>query len=198
MKRIFLAAMILGVTLTSCKNDKKTEAEETQQETENVAAPVNYNHKLTWTAFKTPDKVGVSGTFDQIELNGTKDSGDILKDMEGATFNIVTSTVNSGDQIRDPKLKDGFFAVLSGDISGKFVSFADGKATIDITMNDVSVTKVFDYTSDEFSLKINGTIDIIEDFKGDSAFNSIHELCKDLHMGKTWTDVDIAVEISKQ
>jgi len=197
MKRIFLAAMVLGVTLTSCKNDKKAETEETQAETENVAAPVSYNHKLTWTAFKTPEKVGVSGTFDQIELNGTKDSGDILKDMEGATFNIVTSTVNSGDQIRDPKLKDGFFAVLSGDISGKFVSFADGKATIDITMNDVSVTKVFDYTSDEFSLKINGTIDIIEDFKGESAFNSIHELCKDLHMGKTWTDVDIAVEISK-
>ena len=38
----------------------------------------------------------------------------------------------------------------------------------------------------------------INDFKGEGAFNSIHEMCKDLHFGKTWTDVEIAVEISKR
>lgn len=197
MKRIFLAALVLGMTLTSCKNDKKTQKEELYPETETVAN-VGYKHKLTWTAFKTPDKIGVEGTFDKIELTGTKDSGDILKDIEGATFNITTSSVNSADPLRDGKLKDGFFGVLNGDINGTFVSFADGKARVEITMNGVNATKDFDYTSDEYSLKINGTIDIINDFKGETAFNSIHELCKDLHLGKTWTDVDIAVEISKR
>src|SRR5690554_2945263 len=121
MKRIFLAALVLGMTLTSCKNDKKTQKEELYPETETVAN-VGYKHKLTWTAFKTPDKVGVEGTFDKIELTGTKDSGDILKDIEGATFNITTSSVNSADPWKNEKLKDGFSALLTAIITEKFVS----------------------------------------------------------------------------
>lgn len=197
MKKIILTAAVIGLTLTSCKNDKETQKEELYPETETVAAD-GYKHSLTWTAFKTPEKVGVNGTFDQIELTGTKDSGDVLKDVTGAQFSIVTSSVNTTDALRDGKLKDGFFGVLSGDIKGKFVSFEEGKANVEITMNEVTTTKIFDYTADNNGLKINGTIDIIEDFKGESAFNSIHELCKELHVGKTWTDVNIAVEISKK
>lgn len=199
MKRLLLTAVVLGLTLTSCKNEKDNKQEELYPEIEDSSAStVGYQHKLTWTAFKTPEKEGVNGTFDRIELNDVQSTGDILKDIEGATFQIAKSTVNTSDPLRDGTLNKGFFSVLSGEISGKFVSFEEDKARVEISMNGVNATKDFDFTSNDNTLEISGTIDIINDFKGEGAFNSIHEMCKDLHFGKTWTDVEIAVEISKR
>ena len=64
-------------------------------------------------------------------------------------------------------------------------------------MNGVSAKKEFAYTVTNNVLNIKGAIDIVNDFDATSAFNSIHELCKDLHAGKTFTEVDLEVEISK-
>src|SRR5690606_15039082 len=122
MKRIFLAALELGMTLTSCKNDKNTQKKELYPEPESVA-DVGYKHKLTWTAFKPPVELGSERTFDKSELTGTKDSGAILNDIEGAMFNITTASVNSAEALGDVKLKDGFFFVLIRDVNGTIVAF---------------------------------------------------------------------------
>ena len=189
----------LAIVTVSCKKEETKPAEPSQELQEvPLAEKVTYLPKLEWTAFKTPEKVGVKGTFNTIELNGAKDSGTIEEDIKEATFKIVPSSVNTTDPLRDGKLKDGFFAMMTGDITGKFIDFKEGKATVEITMNGVTVQKEFAYTATGDVLKINGSIDIIADFKGNKAFNSIHELCKELHAGKTWTDVEIAVEISKK
>ncbi len=189
----------LAIVTVSCKKEETKPAEPSQELQEvPLAEKVTYQPKLEWTAFKTPEKVGVKGTFNTIELNGAKDSGTIEEDIKEATFKIVPSSVNTTDPLRDGKLKDGFFAMMTGDITGKFIDFKEGKATVEITMNGVTVQKEFAYTATGGVLKINGSIDIIADFKGNKAFNSIHELCKELHAGKTWTDVEIAVEISKK
>ncbi len=189
----------LAIVTVSCKKEETKPAEPSQELQEvPLAEKVTYQPKLEWTAFKTPEKVGVKGTFNTIELNGAKDSGTIEEDIKEATFKIVPSSVNTTDPLRDGKLKDGFFAMMTGDITGKFIDFKEGKATVEITMNGVTVQKEFAYTATGDVLKINGSIDIIADFKGNKAFNSIHELCKELHAGKTWTDVEIAVEISKK
>lgn len=199
MKKIVWAMAALAIVTVSCKKEETKPAEPSQELQEvPLAEKVTYQPKLEWTAFKTPEKVGVKGTFNTIELNGAKDSGTIEEDIKEATFKIVPSSVNTTDPLRDGKLKDGFFAMMTGDITGKFIDFKEGKATVEITMNGVTVQKEFAYTATGDVLKINGSIDIIADFKGNKAFNSIHELCKELHAGKTWTDVEIAVEISKK
>ena len=199
MKKIVWAIAALAIVTVSCKKEETKPAGPSQELQEvPLAEKVTYQPKLEWTAFKTPEKVGVKGTFNTIELNGAKDSGTIEEDIKDATFKIIPSTVNTTDPLRDGKLKDGFFAVMTGDITGKFIDFKEGKAKVDITMNGVTTQKEFAYTVTGDVLKINGSIDIIADFKGNKAFNSIHELCKELHAGKTWTDVEIAVEISKK
>lgn len=200
MKKSIMALALLATVFVGCKKEQTaTTEEQTQLEEVPVAAKVNYVHKLEWTAFKTPEKLGVPGTFTDIELSGAKDSGNIEEDIKDATFKIVTSTVDTKDPTRDGKLINGFFALMAGEnITGKFVDFKDGKATVEITMNKVTKQKEFDYTIVGNTLNIKGSVDIIADFDGTTAFNSIHELCKDLHAGKTWTDVDINVEITKQ
>lgn len=198
MKKTIAALALCAAVFVGCKKEEAKKAEEPQLEEVPVAEKVSYLHKLEWTAYKTPDKIGVSGTFNDIELSGAKDSGNIEQDIKDATFKVVTSTVNSKDQERDTKLFNSFFKLMAGDITGKFVDFKDGKATIEITMNGVTKQKEFTYTIIGNTIALKGNIDIIADFDGIKAFNSIHELCKELHADKTWTEVDINVEITKQ
>ena len=200
MKKSIVALMLIATAFVSCK---KEEVKPVDQSTELQEVPLEektvYTYALEWTAFKTPEKVGVKGSFDSIELIGAKDTGKVEEDIKDATFKINSLTVNTTDPTRDAKLKDGFFNVMAGGvITGKFVDFKDNKAHVEITMNGVTAEKEFAYTVEGETLKIHGSIDIIKDFKGETAFNSIHELCKDLHMGKTWTDVDINVTIGKK
>lgn len=198
MKKTIAALALCAAVFVGCKKEEAKKAEEPQLEEVPVAEKVSYLHKLEWTAYKTPDKIGVSGTFNDIELSGAKDSGNIEQDIKDATFKVVTSTVNSKDQERDTKLFNSFFKLMAGDITGKFVDFKDGKATVEITMNGVTKQKEFTYTLIGNTIALKGNIDIIADFDGTKAFNSIHELCKELHADKTWTEVDINVEITKQ
>ncbi len=181
----------------SCKKEE-VKVEEPQLEEVQLEEKAAYLPTMQWTAYKTPEKIGVSGTFNTIELTGTKDSGKIEEDLKGAAFKIVTSTVNSKDPIRDGKLAESFFKLMAGDITGKFVDFKDGKATVEITMNGVTKQKEFAYTVTGETLSFNGTVDIIADFSAEKAFNTLHELCKDLHAGKTFTEVDVKGEITKK
>lgn len=197
MKKSILALALIATVFASCKKEEAKKPEEAPLE-EVILEEVAYKNKLEWTAFKTPDKIGVKGTFDAIEVTGVKDSGTVDQDYKGATFKITPSSVNTTDAGRDEKLKTAFFGIMTGDITGKFVDFKDGKAIVELKMNGVNKTKEFTYTMVDNVLKINGSIDIILDFEGTTAFNSLHELCKDLHMGKTWTDVEINVEIAKK
>lgn len=196
MKKSIIAFALCAAFLTSCKKEE-VKVEEHQLEEVQLEEKATYNHKLEWTAYKTPEKIGVTGSFDSIVLNNVGSTGTIEGDIKGADFKVDTKTVNTNDATRDGKLVEGFFKLMNGEISGKFIDFKEGKATVEITMNGVSTEKEFTYTVNETTLTINGSIDIINDFDGTSAFNNLHELCKDLHMGKTWTEVDLKVVISK-
>lgn len=199
MKKKLLTLALIGALVVSCGKKEETKVEELYP-TEVTAASeqkVNLDYTLEWTAFKTPKKVGVKGTFDKIELTDIKEAATLIESLEGAKFTVETPTVNSKDPLRDDKLKAGFFAKMAGNITGSFGTFKDGKVAVSITMNGVTKEKSFTYETTDDTVKINGSIDMIADFTANAAFDSIHELCKDLHEGKTWTDVDIAVEIKK-
>ncbi len=199
MKKKLLTLALIGALVVSCGKKEETKVEELYptEVTPVSEQKVNLDYSLEWTAFKTPKKVGVKGTFDKMELTDVKEAATLLESLEGSKFTVETPTVNSKDPLRDDKLKAGFFAKMAGNITGSFGAFKDGKVAVSITMNGVTKEKVFAYESTESSVKINGSIDMIADFTANAAFDSIHELCKDLHEGKTWTDVDIAVEIKK-
>lgn len=196
MKKSIIAFALCAAFFTSCKKEE-VKVEEHQLEEVQLEEKATYNHKLEWTAYKTPEKLGVKGSFDTITLSNVSETGTIEGDIKGAEFKVDTKTVNTNDATRDGKLVEGFFKLMNGEISGKFIDFKEGKATVEITMNGVSTEKEFTYTTNETTLTLNGAIDIVNDFEGTSAFNNLHELCKDLHMGKTFTEVDLKVVVSK-
>ncbi len=196
MKKIVLLLLITSLSF-SCSNKK--EKTEVITETKEVVSKGKFKYtpaqtKLTWTAYKTPKKVGVSGTFDNIKVQGNKNSDNIEDVLTGATFVINGLSVNSNNDIRDPKLVKFFFKNLARPtFKGEFGEFKNGNVDVTLTFNDVENVSAFKYTIQDNELKINGSIDILEDFKAKNAFNAIHEACNQLHEGKTWTDVSIEV-----
>lgn len=175
------------IVFFSCKNNSANESAESANLSEDVqptVVPVYDIDKttLTWTAFKTEKKVGVKGTFNDITLTDN-------------TFSINTESVDTGEpNIRDPKLVKFFFQTLADSkITGSYGTPKGDKIPMTIKMNGVEKSFDFNYEVNDTATVVTGTIDIVSDFGGSKALESINEACFELHEGKTWSDVDIQI-----
>lgn len=201
MKKTILAMLVAGMFVVSCGDKKADNAqvnqvEQTQDKQDTQKQDLNYT--LQWTAFKTPAKAGVNGSFTDVKLNGVDLKAATLEQgLQGATFAIVTKTVTTKDPARDQTLVTNFFDKMTGNINGFFGEFKDGKVLVHLTMNGKTIDKEFTYTNIENGVQLEGSIDIVSDFAAQTAFDTLHEACKGLHEGKTWTDVNIVVDITK-
>lgn len=145
--------------------------------------------KLVWTAFKTPLKKGVPGTFDDYGIQ-KEFSGKSLKDLlTSVKFNINTSSVNTNNKSRDAKIAKFFFGNMAGDkISGKFISYSKKVLTVELSMNGVTKEVPMSVTIDKENFEAKGFIDVL-DFSLAKSLAGINRACLELHQGKTWSDV---------
>ena len=205
MNKKLIAFGFATVMLAACgggEDESTDEAEETAG-TEESACTYSYDEGstvLTWTAFKLTEKVGVNGTFDQIDVTANDGAENMYDVLSGATFEIPVATVNSQDPVRDPKIRDFFFGNMAetANISGSMVSVTDGSGTVSITMNGVAVEYDGEIKTEDETITFLTTIDIT-DFQAQTALDSLGEACAEKHTGedgvrKFWTDVDIAVK----
>ncbi len=174
------------------------------------------SHELTWTAFKTTDKLGVPGTFDKFEV--TKLTSNSAKSLESwlksHSFQVDVASVNTKNPPRDKTLKEKFFDLLINSLakmkSGIYISgkvkpgskIEDGKFTGLLSLNGVEKEVPFTYSFKENLLELNGSIDLM-DFGLKKAYDSLHKACFDLHKGtdgvsKTWTQVDLNGKVQLQ
>lgn len=198
-----LALLLLSAAfLTSCGGETKKENEES---TEAVKETCTYSYiadstTLKWTAYKFTKRVGVSGTFNQIAVNNTKSADNPMGVLVGADFSMQTSSVNSGDAERDPKLIVFFFKKLANTdmITGKISSINDGEAVVTITMNNKTVDVVGKVVMEGNKVTLTTSINMT-DFEGLDAIASLNEACSALHTAedgsesKLWPDVSIVV-----
>jgi len=157
------------------------------------ASQCNYDLKelkIDWKAYKTPLKIGVGGTFDDVKIK-TSDKSSTKMFLESSTIVINTATVDSKNAGRDAKLVKYFFNIQGvKDIKVKVVSIKDKIITVAISMNGVTknVPMKLDLEANEAEAK--GFIDLA-DFKMIPSLKSINKSCYVLHKGKTWRDVEI-------
>ena len=154
---------------------------------------------LTFTAYKFPGdkKKGVNGTFKTINVKGATESKVAEEVLSNTTFSIPVSSLSTNDISRDGKLQDFFFKNLTNtsEIIGGFGEFGEGKVPVMLVLNDKKVTKDFKYEIHDGQMILIGQVDIIKDFGGSKALEAINEACKELHEGKTWSDVDLKAVI---
>ena len=148
-------------------------------------------HKVEWTAFKTPKKVGVKGSFESTKLD-MKASDSLTAVLRSAKVFIATDSVNSSHEGRDALLLNDFFHVQGVRGISVAVLEADKKKIVaNVTMQQKTHKVTFDYTVIDGNLYAKGKIDL-KDFGMLPSLEAINKACYDLHEGKTWQDVEIA------
>ncbi len=149
---------------------------------------------LTWTAFKTPKKVGVKGTFDAIALSTPANAQTIESFLMATSVTIDTAKVNSKHVERDAKLAHAFFGLMKPTITAHVKAISAKTLTVAITMNGITREVPMSYSYDGKKVSAQGAIELA-DFDAMGALSSINNACFDLHEGKTWSDVTIAFEL---
>jgi polyisoprenoid-binding protein YceI len=201
MKKISL--LILGlvfITCISCKNEEKAEITTDNKEKVSGLTIVKDSTKVKWTGFKTTEKIGVGGSFTQIELKDVKTGNTPEEVLEGVAFSIPVSSLFTDNEERDGKLKSIFFGTMKNtELLSGILNFRDNKLFITLSMNDVTkqIPSKYSITDNLFSMKT--TINI-NDFGGSTALSAISKACYELHKGpdgvsKTWETVNVMGEV---
>jgi polyisoprenoid-binding protein YceI len=148
---------------------------------------------VSWTAFKTPKKVGVGAKFIDFKITA-KNSKSVDDLLASANFTINSQSVDSGDKGRDAKIMTFFFKkMLKGtSITGKVLKAENGKADVEIVMNGATKVVPMTFKFDDASSKLTakGAIDVLE-FGMQSNLSAITKACYEKHEGVTWPNVDL-------
>lgn len=197
-KNVLLLSSV--VTLASCggHNHEETSAPDPAQQT----CTYTYNPDSTlvnWTAFKTTEKIGVSGTFNEVRISGTQVAQTVEEAMQSASFVIPVAGVNTTNPDRDKKIMEHFFGtmVATSDLTGSVVSLDALTAQVAISMNGVTDTVKMDVAITEGRIALSGVIEL-GDWSAQPNVDALNKVCYDLHKGadgvsKLWPEVKLEV-----
>lgn len=204
MKKLSILLIVLVLGFTACKNEKKesntdTNVEATSSEKFIIKPEAT---SVTWTAYKTTDKIGVGGEFTTI--NFEEQSGSTPQEaLNTLSFSIPISSLFTNDptNTRDGKIKTSFFGeMLDTDLLKGTITYEDASdiVVVALTMNGVTHNLPMDIIiTDERRVSITGTMNLA-DWNALDALAALNKVCFDLHKGpdgvsKTWEDVAIEV-----
>lgn len=207
MKNLKLIALgMILITAISCKDSKKSTEEKTP-ETPTMSATysvVNDSTKVSFTAYKTTEKLPVHGTFKEITLTNTGQGKTAFEALNGTKFSIPVSSLFTNDATgtRDPKILKFFFGIMKNTelISGEFKVSGENTCSIDVTLNGKTANIPLKYTSNsDTSLSFDGVMNL-ENWDGLAAVSSINNACKVMHTGKdgiskTWSEVAVHADV---
>ena len=153
---------------------------------------------VNWTAFKTPAKVGVKGSFTRPGLE-TRQKTDIclMSFLPTTTVHIETASVQTDNAERDANLVNAFFKNMTGEYIDAIIKRVDlekKELSVEITMNDITQTIFMPFTYVDKTFKAAGKIDVLN-FSASSALKALNEVCNEEHEGKTWSDVEVSFTI---
>lgn len=149
-----------------------------------------------WTAFKTPAKKGVDGSFASVTPGGENRAASIVALLEGSRLTIDGTSVDTGNTLRDATIADAFFSRFAA--GGAIVAAVGdargdddkGSLTLQVTMNGVEREVPMSYEHVGGRLTAVGYIDLL-DFALAKPRDSLAKACREQHQGKTWNDVVI-------
>lgn len=155
---------------------------------------------VKWTAFKTMEKVAVSGTFDDVKFKfGKVKNGSLESQLSNATATIDIMKVNLNDEVKNQNLKTYFFGAFQKKdpikVNFKAVSEGKNRGTIlaSVRMNGKTQKIPMQYEISGGKLVAKGILDLNQ-FGLDDARMSLQKGVDELHEGMTWSQVEIGFE----
>ncbi len=195
---LILFTFLIALAFISCKKEIKKEPAQFSVEQKTIT--------VKWTGYKTTAKKGVKGEFKRIIISNTKTDTTAIGVINGAKFEIPISSLASGNDERDGKLKQLFFGVMDATLSltGTLHLKNDGTGNILLKMNGVEKEIPITFIVSGQLIELEGTMNL-DDWNAQDALASLAKACFEKHKGedgisKTWSEVTIgaAVYLSKK
>ena len=220
MKNIYKWGVIpsfLVILFTFCNNQNKTESTQNNIKQDQVSYKLDMtynaerpeNTEVNWYAYKTNEKIKVSGSFSEFSSDRENKSFNSIDDLvEGLYFSISSLSSSSGDETRDLNIKDNFFKYLTDNFQINGTLGKPINDSIDISFDVFEKNRPIRFAYSSFVIpdcqygdqiiEIKGTINLVNHFDG-VAYSSIHAKCVDLHKGadgisRTWEEVDVHIK----
>jgi polyisoprenoid-binding protein YceI len=145
MKRVIPFFIAIVLAASSCGDKSKQIGNATAENC--LLALVDTSVVVKWTAYKTTEKIGGSGTFDIVSVGGytkAETAADVLKN---ASFEIPVTSINSGVADRDGKIFGYFFSnmVNTSLLAGQVLEAGQEQWKVGLVMNDVRDTLIFNF-----------------------------------------------------
>lgn len=200
---------ILVVLVSSCSSSDQSKEVDLRNNSETVLTEKKIAQqyalketeiKVNWTSFKFSDRVAVGGTFDQVLSKPKNSYGSVETILEKAKLDVVTSSVNSNNEVRDSKLRTYFFERWNTDtIYGEIISASNGKGRLNLTMNKINHQVKYSYHLQSDTLILSSKIDL-KHWKVEDALDMLNKVCADPHTGvdgisKLWSEIEISVQL---
>ena len=149
---------------------------------------------VSWTAYKTPLKIGVGGAFTKLGVDSVKTGASFGDLLSGIDFKIDATSVSTKDTGRDAKIVKFFFIPMKGGatIKGKTLKYEKKILKVAMTLNGVTKVIPLKVETEKSVFKASGVIDVL-DFALSGSLAGINKACEVLHEGKTWSDVAISL-----
>lgn len=198
-----LLPLALTVAVSCGEATPKEENTETNKKEEACVLKYNYlTSEIGFGGFKTTERKEVKGKFDSFKVENTSEASTPSDVLKNATVSIDVNSLNTGDPIRDPKLKSIFFGNMmnTASIEGsvKNINLDSNQVTINIKMNDVAADVILSYKESGDTVMMEGLIDLMS-FEAQPAVDSLSVACYDLHKGadgesKTWSEAKVYIK----
>jgi polyisoprenoid-binding protein YceI len=192
MKKLVLVLAIIAIGITSCKKKPAT-----PKFTYSVDPKTSV---VKWTAYKTTDKVPVSGTFKTIEILNPKEANTALEALNGIEFKIPVNSIDSKNPGRDAKLVKDFFGSMKDTqyLSGTIKLENNGKGSVHLKMNGIGKDFPITYVLSDQIVEMNATMNL-DNWQAKAAIDALNKVCFDKHKGadgisKTWSEVTLNIK----
>lgn len=203
----YTAISLVILMTSSCRNSEKR-IPTSSQAPHILTEQQIYNTDTTgilifWTAYKFSDKTGVSGTFNTSIYNPKNTTGNIETILTKSKLLIPTTSVNSGNAIRDFKLNTYFFkAFNTQELKATITKATENEGLIDLKMNGISKKIAFTYAIEKDTIILFTNLNL-NYWKAEEALKILNTECYELHKGadgisKLWPEVDVVVKIPVQ
>lgn len=150
---------------------------------------------VEWTAYKTPEKIGVNGGFLAMVYKGKRRGKDIKDLLLKSRVMLEVNNVDTKDPFRDAKIAQFFFNMMQGavidvDITSVNGDESRGTLVINVYMNNRSIDVPLSYEVKEGTFRAKGVLNLA-DFNALEALKMLTLNCYAPHEGKTWEDVAV-------
>ena len=193
--------------MSSCASpeEKNAEASESNaQMEENCVYRYNADStQFTWTGYKFTERVGVSGTFEEIYTEGFSENENIIDVVSGVDFKIPVSSIESKNEDRNNKIISFFFGSMNTDIIYGQIQELSGEGDAGIVkvllrMNALEKIVPMDYTFENGLFEMSAEIDV-KNWNGSAGIEKLNDACYDLHKGADgvsllWPNVTLNVQ----